>query len=125
MTEEAINIESSALAQTKGSKSRNKANRATAKAKKANSAKQTSRAKRSAKPEKRTRSAREGSKTEKVIELLKRSGGATLEELMQATEWQQHSVRGFLSGTIGKKMGLKLISTRDEETGERRYSVKS
>jgi hypothetical protein len=44
--------------------------------------------------------------------------------LMKATGWQAHSVRGFLSGTIGKKMGLTVISTKGED-GERSYSVKA
>jgi hypothetical protein len=68
--------------------------------------------------------AREGSKTAKVLELLKRPNGATLAELMKATGWQAHSVRGFLSGTVGKKLGLAVASTKGED-GERRYSVKA
>ena len=67
--------------------------------------------------------ARQGSKTEKVLDLLKRPGGATTKELMKLTGWQPHSVRGFLSGTIGKKMALKVESTKTE-SGERIYSVK-
>ena len=67
--------------------------------------------------------ARQGSKTEKVLDLLKRPGGATRKELMKATGWQPHSVRGFLSGTVGKKMGLAVTSTKGED-GERSYSVK-
>src|ERR1019366_942582 len=67
--------------------------------------------------------ARQGSKTSKVLDLLKRSGGATLKELMKATDWQAHSVRGFMSGALGKKMGLAVTSTKAED-GERRYSVK-
>ena len=51
---------------------------------------------------------RQGSKTAKVLELVKRSGGATLKHIMKATGWQAHSVRGFLSGALGKKMGLKI-----------------
>jgi hypothetical protein len=66
---------------------------------------------------------RQGSKTEKVLDLLKRSGGASLKELMKATGWMPHSLRGFLSGTISKKMGLKVESTKTE-SGERSYSVK-
>lgn len=66
--------------------------------------------------------AREGSKTEKVVEMLKRSGGATLGEIMKATAWQPHSVRGFISGTLGKKMGLKVESAKND-AGERVYSI--
>jgi hypothetical protein len=67
--------------------------------------------------------AREGSKAAKVLDLLRRTDGASLKELMKAIGWQAHSVRGFLSGTIGKKMGLKLASAKSEN-GERRYSIK-
>ena len=74
-------------------------------------------------PKKKATGARQGSKTAKVLDLLKRSGGASLKELRKATGWQAHSVRGFLSGTLGKKMGLAVTSTKAEE-GERRYSVK-
>jgi uncharacterized protein DUF3489 len=43
---------------------------------------------------------------------------------MKATGWQPHSVRGFLSGTIRKKMDLDVVSTKGED-GERSYSIKS
>jgi hypothetical protein len=66
--------------------------------------------------------AREGSKTAIVLDLLKRAGGVTSKELMETTGWQPHSVRGFLSGTIGKKMGLKLLSAKNAN-GERSYSL--
>ena len=68
--------------------------------------------------------AREGSKTQTILELLKRPGGVTAKELMKATGWQPHSVRGFLSGTVGKKMELTVTSTKGED-GERSYSVKA
>jgi hypothetical protein len=73
----------------------------------------------SAKPE-----ARDGSKTAAILDLLKRTGGVTSKELMKATGWQPHSVRGFLSGTVGKKMGLTVTSAKGED-GERSYSVKA
>jgi hypothetical protein len=59
-----------------------------------------------------------------VLDLLKQEGGVTLKALMKATGWQAHSVRGFLSGTVGKKMGLPVTSTKAED-GERTYSLKS
>jgi len=74
--------------------------------------------------EKKGGAARDGSKAAKILELLKRPDGATSKELQKATGWQPHSVRGFLSGTIGKKMGLTVTSTKGED-GERSYSVKA
>jgi Protein of unknown function (DUF3489) len=68
--------------------------------------------------------AREGSKAAKVLALLRRPDGATLKELMKATGWQPHSVRGFLSGAVGKKMGLKLELTKADAC-ERSYSIKA
>src|ERR1700723_608547 len=68
--------------------------------------------------------AREGSKTAMILDLLKRPGGATAKELLKATNWQPHSLRGFLSGTVGKKTGLAVTSTKAED-GERSYSVKA
>jgi hypothetical protein len=68
--------------------------------------------------------AREGSKTAQILDLLKRPGGATLQQIMKFSEWQPHSVRGFLSGTLGKKMGLTVESTKGED-GERTYSIKA
>jgi len=66
--------------------------------------------------------ARQGSKTAQVLELLQRPDGATLRELMRATGWQPHSVRGFISGTLGKNMGLTVTSLKGED-GERSYSL--
>jgi len=66
--------------------------------------------------------ARAGSKTAKVLDLLNRPGGATVKQLMKATGWQPHSVRGFLSRTVGKKMGPTVTSTKGGD-GERTYSI--
>ncbi len=65
---------------------------------------------------------REFSKKAIVLDLLKRAEGATLKEIMAATDWQAHSVRGFISGSLGKKMGLTVESTKRED-GERCYHV--
>jgi hypothetical protein len=67
---------------------------------------------------------REGSKTAMILGLLRRSKGATLAEIMEATSWKAHSVRGFVSGTLGKKMGLTVTSTKGADGG-RSYSIKS
>lgn len=91
--------------------------------KKASPAKKATKGAKSAQSPKKATGARQGSKTAKVLDLLKHSGGATLKELMKATGWQAHSVRGFLSGALGKKMGLTVTSTKAEDE-ERRYSVK-
>ncbi len=66
---------------------------------------------------------RERSKIETVVSLLRHKDGAALAELMKATHWQAHSVRGALSGTVKKKLGLKVLSTKSD--GVRRYSIKS
>jgi len=92
--------------------------------KKTNSAKRATSAKKAPKGAKKAKSAREGSKTNNILDLLKRPGGVTAQELIKFTGWQPHSVRGFLSGTVGKKMGLTVTSTKVED-GERSYSVKA
>ena len=73
------------------------------------------------KAHKNASAARTGSKTAKLLDLLKRPEGATLKQLMRASGWQAHSVRGFLSAQIRKKMGLPLRSF--EREGERVYAV--
>jgi len=59
--------------------------------------------------------ARQGSKKAQVIELLRRPEGATLQSLIEATGWQAHSVRGFLSGTLAKKMGYKVTRRKRDD----------
>ncbi len=92
--------------------------------KKATPAKKANKGATSAKsPKKKAAGPRPASKAAQVLNLLKRSGGASMKELQKATGWQAHSVRGFLSGTLGKKMALTVTSTKTENE-ERRYSVK-
>jgi hypothetical protein len=67
---------------------------------------------------------REFSKKAIVLEMLRRKDGATLAEIAKATNWQLHSIRGFISGAITKKMGLKVESAK-QEGGERHYKVVS
>jgi Protein of unknown function (DUF3489) len=67
-------------------------------------------------------SAGSGSKTAKILDLLRRPGGASARDLFKASGWQPHSLRGFLSGTVGEKMGLTLTSTKG---GGRVYSLKA
>jgi Protein of unknown function (DUF3489) len=90
--------------------------------KKAKSGKKASPAKKAPKGAKKASGARDGSKAATILDLLKRKDGATVKELMKVSGWQAHSVRGFLSGTVGKKLGLTVISTKDEDG--RTYSIK-
>ena len=62
------------------------------------------------------------SKKELILALLQRKNGACLEEMIAATGWQAHSVRGFLSGTVKNRLGLKLTSQK-LDGADRRYRV--
>ena len=61
------------------------------------------------------------SKGAKILEMIGRPKGATLAEIMKATDWQAHSVRGFIS-TAGKKHGIKIESSKNE-AGDRVYKI--
>jgi hypothetical protein len=66
---------------------------------------------------------RENSKTARVLALLRQPAGASLKAIMRATGWQAHTVRGFISGQLGKRMRLRVLSF--ERGGERLYAIKS
>lgn len=55
-------------------------------------------------------------KTDAIVALLRRTEGATVEDLMEATGWQAHSVRGAISGTVKKKLQLTVTSTKEGNT---------
>jgi hypothetical protein len=61
-------------------------------------------------------------KHERMLTLLNRPEGASIAEMMQATNWQQHSVRGFLAGTVKRKLGFPLTSAKLEDD-VRRYRI--
>jgi len=87
-------------------------------------------------PKKKAQASKKATKTERakpttprpvgkgatILAMIGRAKGATLAELMQASDWQAHSVRGFLS-TAAKKHNVKIESTKDKG-GERTYTVK-
>jgi hypothetical protein len=67
--------------------------------------------------------ARKDTKKAEVLDMMRGPNGATLAELMKLTRWQAHTVRGFVSGTLTKKLGLKIESFRAENK-ERTYRIK-
>jgi hypothetical protein len=74
------------------------------------------------KPEREAAAPRAESKGAKILEMIRRAKGATLAEIMKATDWQAHSVRGFIS-TAGKKHGIDIESSKNE-AGDRVYSIR-
>jgi Protein of unknown function (DUF3489) len=90
--------------------------------KKRKTGKTAARGTRTAEPASPPPAPRPGTKVAQVLERLRQPGGATLEEITGVTGWQPHSVRGFLSGALGKKRGLTVVSSKGDD-GIRRYSI--
>jgi len=68
-------------------------------------------------PAPKARTPREGTKQATLITMLRAPDGATIEEIMAATGWQSHTVRGAMSGALKKKLGLEVNSEKVENRG--------
>jgi hypothetical protein len=64
---------------------------------------------------------RPDSKQARMIAMLKRPEGATIEQIAEAMSWQRHTCRGAISGALKKKLGLTIISEKSE--GRRVYRI--
>ena len=61
--------------------------------------------------------ARAETKQARLIEMLKRPEGTTIDEVVKALKWQSHTVRGAMAGALKKKLGLKIASEKTEKRG--------
>jgi hypothetical protein len=70
------------------------------------------------------RTPREGTKQATMIAMLQRKDGATIAEIVEATGWQQHTVRGAFAGALKKKLGLNIVSEKVDGRG-RVYRIRT
>ncbi len=73
-------------------------------------------------PAPKARTPRTGTKQAKLIEMLRAEGGATIDEIVAALDWQAHTARGAMSGALKKKLGLTITSEKIEGRG-RAYRI--
>ncbi len=73
-------------------------------------------------PVKSTKPKPKTSKTSTLLKLLRSNKGASMAQMQQASGWQAHSVRGFLAGTVKRRLGLTVLS-KVSQSGERLYSI--
>jgi hypothetical protein len=78
----------------------------------------------SAKPQKAKKPSHTTSKQARLIEMLRHPGGASITQIMTATGWQPHTVRGAISGALKKKLGLKIVSEK-KDGSERTYRIEA
>jgi hypothetical protein len=90
-------------------------------AKKAVEAKQPKATKKAAPAKKAAKTEERSNKKAEVIAMMERAKGATLAEIMEATGWQRHTVRGFVS-ILGSKGGRTIESSKNS-AGERTYKI--
>ena len=76
----------------------------------------------SAEPIKAAPRTRENTKQAQIIAMLQRPEGATINQIIEVTGWQPHTIRGVLSGMVRKKLGLNVVSTK-AAGGERNYRI--
>jgi len=74
-------------------------------------------------PAPKARTPRAGTKQAKLIEMLRAEGGATIDEIVEATGWKPHTIRGAMSGALKKKLGLTITSEKVEGRG-RVYAIR-
>jgi len=68
-------------------------------------------------PTPEARAPRTGTKQARLIEMLRAEGGATIDEIATALEWQPHTARGAMAGALKKRLGLTITSEKDEQRG--------
>lgn len=77
----------------------------------------TSNSSKKPKPAPKTRTPREGTKQAKLIDMLSRPEGGTIDEMAAALSWAPHTIRGAMSGALKKTLGLEITSEKDDQRG--------